>query len=375
MSHKPGAITIDLSALIHNLNQVKSLVARGTRIMGIVKSDAYGHGLIPVSKTLEKNNIDCLGVANLYEALELRQKGIRTPVVILSGIRTRDEAREVVEKELIPVIYDLTTAEIVARESEKQGKKTPVHVKVDTGMGRLGISFSETGPFLQNISALKSLDIEALTSHLSSADEKESNYTHMQITRFKKAIEAGRSMGFQLPYNSLANSAGIMGYKDAHFEMVRPGIILYGGLPSPEFSSPVPLRPVMHFKGQILQISDLPDRTPVGYGRTFHTKGPCRVAVLSVGYADGLPRSLSNKGHVIVGGKKAPIVGRVSMNLTAIDITGIKDVETGDEAVILGTQGEQTITGDDMAGNAGTISYEVFCSVGQLNRKEYQNER
>jgi len=372
MPYRPNSITIDLSALIHNFNQVKALVEGGTRIMGIVKSDAYGHGLLPVSKTLEKNNIHCLGVAHLYEALELRENGIRIPLVILSGIRTRDEAREVVEKGLTPVLYDLTAAETLARESEKQGKKTSIHVKVDTGMGRLGISYSETGPFLQRISALKSLDIEALTSHLSSADEQKSDYTIMQITRFKEAIEAGRSMGFQLPYNSLANSAGIMGYKDAHFEMVRPGIVLYGGYPSPEFSSPVPLRPVMHFKGQILQISDLPDRTPVGYGRTFHTKGPRRVAVLSVGYADGLPRRLSNNGHVIVGGKRAPIVGRVSMNLTAVDITGIEDLETGDEAVILGTQGEQTITGDDMAGNAGTISYEVFCSIGRLNRKEYQ---
>jgi alanine racemase len=372
MPYKPNTIAIDLSALIHNLGQIKALVARGTRIMGIVKSDAYGHGLLPVSKTLEKNNIDCLGVAHLYEALELRENGIRIPIVILSGIRTKDEAREVVEKGLTPVLYDLTVAEILARESERQGKKTVIHIKVDTGMGRLGISHSETGAFLQKISALKSLDIEALTSHLSSADEQETDYTNMQITRFKKAIEAGRSMGFQLPLNSLANSAGIMGFNDAHFEMVRPGIALYGGLPSPEFSSPVSLRPVMHFKGQILQIRDLPDRTPVSYGRTFHTKGPRRVAVLSVGYADGLPRSLSNNGHAIVRGKRAPIVGRVSMNLTSVDITDIKDVETGDEAVILGTQGEQTITGDDMAGSAGTISYEVFCSIGQLNRKEYQ---
>ncbi len=162
-----------------------------------------------------------------------------------------------------------------------------------------------------------------------------------------------------------------MGHNDAHFEMVRPGIALYGGLPSPEFPSPVPLRPVMHFKGQILQIRELPDHTPVSYGRTFKTKGPSRIAILSVGYADGLPRSISNNGHVLIGGKKAPIAGRVCMNFTAVDITGIEGVETGHEAVILGSQGKHTITGDKVAGNAGTISYEIFCSLGPLNRKEY----
>ncbi len=361
-------IAIDLSALVYNLNQVKSRVPKGTRIMGIVKADAYGHGLLQVSKSLEKNKIDCLGVAYLDEALELRKNGIRVPIVILSGFRTREDARAVVEKGLTPVLFDVTAAEILAQESEKLGKKTSVHLKIDTGMGRLGIPYSETGPFLQRISKFGILNIEALASHLSSADEQESDYTNTQIKRFMEAIDAGRSAGFQLPLNSLANSAGIMGYPDTHFEMVRPGIALYGGLPSPEFSSPVPLRPVMHFKGQILQIRELPDQTPVSYGRTFLTKGPSRIAIISVGYADGLPRSLSNNGYVLIGGKKAPIAGRVCMNFTAVDITGIEGVETGQEAVILGSHGKHTITGDDVARNAGTISYEVFCSIGSAQK-------
>ncbi len=378
MTIGPNTITIDLSALVYNMNQVTSLVAQGTRIMGVVKADAYGHGLLQVSKSLEKNKIDCLGVAYLNEALELRKNGTRVPIVILSGIQSREEACDVVEKGLTPVLYDIKTAEVLAQESERQGKKISVHLKIDTGMGRLGIAYPETGSFLQRIAKLKNLDLEALTSHLSSADEEENGYTNTQIKRFKEAIDAGRSVGFKLPLNSLANSAGIMGYNDAHFEMVRPGIALYGGLPSPEFSSPVPLRPVMHFKGQILQIRELPDQTPVSYGRTFKTKGPSRIAILSVGYADGLPRSISNNGHVLIGGERAPIVGKVCMNLTAVDITGIKGVETGHEAVILGSQGKHTITGDEVAGNAGTISYEVFCSLGLAqkalgpsNNKEY----
>jgi len=371
MVNKPNSITIDLSALVHNLGQIRQLAGKETRIMGVVKADAYGHGLLPVSQTLEKNYIDCLGVAYLHEAVELRKSGIRPPIVILGGIQTREEAREVVEKDLTPVLYDLTSAEVLARESDQQGKKTAIHLKVDTGMGRLGISYTEIGPFIQRISTLKSLDLEALTSHLSSADKSEDDFTNTQIKRFKQAVEAARSLGCHLPFNSLANSAGIIGRQGGRFEMVRPGIALYGGLPSPEFSCPVSLRPVMYFKGSVLQIRDLPDRTPVSYGQTFYTNGPRRIAILSAGYADGLPRSMSNAGNVLIRGKKAPIVGMICMNLTAADITGIKDATAGDDAVFLGSQGGQTITGDDVARSADTISYEVFCSLGLRNTKEY----
>jgi len=371
MIKEPNSITIDLSALVHNLDQIRKLVDKRVRIMGVVKADAYGHGLLPVSKTLVRNKIDCLGVAYLYEAIELRKSGIRTPIVILSGIHTREEAHEVVEKGLTPVLYDLKSAEVLNEESEQRGKKTIIHLNVDTGMGRLGVSYAEIGPFLQRLSDLKSLKVGALTSHLSSADRFEDDFTETQIRLFREAIETAHDVGFQLPFNSLANSAGIMAHQDACFKMVRPGITLYGGLPSPVFLSPVPLKPVMHFKGRVLQIRDLPDRTPVSYGRTFYTDGPRRIAIISAGYANGLPRSMSNAGSVLIRGKKAPLVGMICMNLSSSDITGIKDVNIGDEAVFLGSQGGQTITGDDVARSADTIAYEVFCSLGLRNKKEY----
>ena len=371
MIDKPNNLTIDLSALVHNLDQVRVLIGQGTKIMGVVKSDAYGHGLLPVSQTLERNGIDCLGVAYLHEALELRDEGIRLPIVILCGIQTKDEAREVVGKDLTPVLFDIRVAETLARESAKQGKRTRIHVKVDTGMGRLGISQGEIAPFISKIAALKDLELEALTSHLSSADECVGEFTEDQLKNFKKAIETARSLGLGLPLNNLANSAGIMAHKQAHFEMVRPGIMLYGGLPSPEFKSQVTLRTAMHFKGRVLQIRDLPDRTPVSYGRTYYTEGPRRMAVLSAGYGDGLPRSMSNRGDVLIKGKKSPIVGRICMNLTICDITDIEGIRPGDEAVFLGSQGDEIITADDLARWAGTISYEVFCSIGLGHRKEH----
>jgi alanine racemase len=371
MITKPNNLTIDLSALVYNLARVRSLIGQDIKIMGIVKSDAYGHGLLPVAQTLERNGIDCIGVAYLHEALEIRDEGISSPIVILCGIRTKEEAREVVDKDLTPVLFDMGVAEILARESEKQGKRTRIQVKVDTGMGRLGISQGEIVSFVSKIAALRGLDLEALTSHLSSADEYPGGFTEYQTETFKKAVETARSSGLPLPSNNLANSAGIMGHKQAHFDMVRPGIILYGGLPSPEFKSPFELRPAMRFQGRVLQIREFPHRTPISYGRTYYTEGPRRIAVLSAGYGDGLPRSMSNRGNVLIKGRKAPIVGRICMNLTMCDITGIKDIGPGDEAVFLGSQGDEIITGDDLARWAGTISYEVFCSIGRAHRKEY----
>jgi len=371
MVDKHNRITIDLSALVDNLGQIRTLVGKETKIMGIVKADAYGHGLVPVSQTLEKNKIDCLGVSYLFEALELRRNGVCSPIVILSGIRTRDEAWEVVKNDLTPVLYDMTAIQVLAQESERLGKKTSIHLKVDTGMGRLGIFYGEIGPFIQKIFSLKSLDLKALTSHLSSADRCGDDFTDIQIKRFKEAVNTSHAMGLELPLNSLANSAGIMGHQEARFDMVRPGIALYGGLPCPKFLSPIPLKPVMHFRGRVLQIRDLPDRTPVSYGRTFYAEGPRRIAVISAGYADGLPRSMSNAGNVLIRGKKAPIVGMICMNHTVADITEIMDAVIGDPVVFLGSQGAQTITGDDLAESAGTISYEVFCSLGRRNDKEY----
>ena len=371
MVYSPNSIVIDLSALEHNLGQAKKLLAPETRIMGVVKSDAYGHGLIPVSKALESNGVEYLGVAHLYEALELRNNGIRLPIVLFCGVRTENEAREAVEKALTPVVFDLEMAELLAKESVRKGKRIHVQVKVDTGMGRLGIAPSDLGPFMKTMAGFKGLHVEALASHLSSADELESNFTEIQIENFKKAIDIGRSLGFELPLNNLANSAGTIAHKEAHFSLVRPGIMLYGGLPSPDFKRSLLLKPVMNFKGEVIQVRDLPDNTPVSYGRTYYTRGTQKIAVLSAGYGDGLPRNMSNKGKVLIQGKKVDIVGTVCMNMTMCDVSGLKDVTPGSEVVFLGTQGEETITGDDVARWTQTISYEIFCSIGVGNRKEY----
>ncbi len=371
MSTSPNRVTIDLAAIIHNLNQVKNITGQKTKIMGVVKSDAYGHGIVKVAENLAAHGVDRFGVAYLHEALMLRANGIKSPIVVLCGIQAREEAQTVIENGLIPVVFDAERARIFAEEGKRLGKKVDIQVKVDTGMGRLGVLTSEYYDLLTTIKTFAELNPEGLISHLSSADEKGRDFTEKQIHEFTETIDGARSMGFELHWNNLANSAGTMLYPSAHFDMVRPGIMLYGGLPSLDFSSPVQLKPAMSFRARILQVKTLPDDTPVSYGRTYHTQGQQAVAVLSAGYGDGLFRDLSNKGKVLVGGKKVPIIGRVCMNMTLCDVTGVEGVKSGDEAVFLGSQGDEAITGDDMARWADTISYEVFCSLGQRHTRDY----
>jgi len=372
MVRSPNYTEIDLSAMAHNLNQIKGAIGHGIRVMGLVKSDAYGHGLVPVSRYIEKEGVACLGVAHTHEALELRKQGVRIPIVILGGLRTKDEVEAVVDHDITPVLFNVSMADLLDRACEaKKGKKLSVYIKVDTGMGRLGIALDELGGVLRDIKKYQRLYVEGLISHLSSADDPSADFTDTQVQHFHKAIEICHDAGMNLPLKSLANSAGIAAHQKAHFNMVRAGIMIYGGLPSPDYNCPLSLIPVMHFKSKILQIRELPDQMPVSYGRTYHTQGQKRIAVLSAGYGDGVPIGLSNKGKVLIRGQKVNIVGRVCMNMTMTDVTDLKGVEIGDEAVFLGRQDDQLITGDDMAKWSGTISYDIFCSIGQRNRRSY----
>jgi alanine racemase len=374
MSESPNRLTIDLAALGRNLTRVKEQITPNTKVMGIVKSDAYGHGLVPVARALEKEGADCLGVAFIGEALKLRSAGIALPIIVLSGLQNTDDARNTAQNGLTPVISDYSSAGILDREGSRLGKKIPVHIKIDTGMGRLGIPHTETGAFLERIIPFDHIDIEGLCSHLSSADEAESGFTRMQIRYFREAILTGRSLGLNLPLNHLANSAGIMAYKDSHFNMVRPGIMLYGGYPSPDFRTTVRMEAVMKFSASVLQVRDFPEDTPLSYARTYRTKGQEQVAVVSAGYGDGLSRHLSNRGWTLIKGRKAPVLGRICMNMLLCNVSGIAGVLTGDEVVLLGSMGNEMITGDDLALWGDSISYEIFCSLGCRHDKVYLNE-
>ncbi len=375
MNTSPNKVTIDLSALRHNLLRVRELVGKMTRIMGIVKSDAYGHGLIPVAKELDKLHIDALGLDYLSEAIKLRAEGVTTPVVILLGISTPHDARQVVDHNLSPVIFDLDSARMLSEEGKKSGRPVSAYLKVDTGMGRLGIGFKETGAFLKQLITMGGIKVEGLLSHLSAADEEDPLFTQTQINNFREAISAGRGLGLELSMNNLANSAGIMRYRDTHFDLVRPGIMLYGALPCPDFANHPPLRHLMTFCSSVLQVREVRRGAPISYGRTFYTDGARRIAIISAGYSDGLSRTMSNRGKVLIHGQKARVIGRICMNLTVADVTTIKGVKKGARACFLGGNNGNTITADDVARWSDTISYEVLCSIGSRNRREYIHEK
>jgi len=375
MNTSPNKVTIYLSALKYNLLKIRELVGKETGIMGIVKSDAYGHGLIPIARELEKLHIDSLGVDYISEAIKLRTGGVKTPVVVLLGISSPQESKNVVDYKLTPVIFDLDSARMLSEEGKKSGKTITAYLKIDTGMGRLGIDFQETGLFLKELMGIKGIKIEGLFSHLSSADQQDNTFTKTQIKNFKDAISVSRKLGIGLTMNNLANSAGIMRYKETHFNLVRPGIMLYGGLPCPDFADPPPLRSLMTFCSSVLQVREVEHGTPISYGRTFYTDGSRKIAIISAGYADGLSRSMSNKGQVLIHGQKARIIGRICMNLTIADVTPIKGVKRGDRVFFLGMENDNMITSDDMARWADTISYEVLCSIGSRNKREYINEK
>ena len=369
MSRSPNQVVIDRSALQHNFGQVRSLVGPATDVMAVVKADAYGHGMVETAKALEHAGARRLAVAHLAEGVQLRKAGLRCPIVILCGIRTREEAEAAVTQELIPVLSEPAFVEVLADESHRRGKRTPVQLKIDTGMGRLGVPHTETGSFVDAVLGRQGVALEGLMSHLSSADEPDRRFTESQIQRFLDAMETARTRGARIDASSLANSAGVLEYPKAHLAMVRPGILLYGGYPSTDLTPSLGLEPVMTLRARVLQVRSFPAGTPVSYGRTYTTPEPARIAVISAGYSDGLPRSLSNRGAVLIRGRKAPIRGRVCMNLTMADVTGWEDVRSGRRGRLSRKAGEAVLTGDEVARSCDTISYEIYCAVGQCGEK------
>jgi alanine racemase len=365
-------LEIDLAALRHNFSQAKQRLMPGTKILGVVKSDAYGHGMVPVARELALCGIDFLAVSKFWEALELRAAGIDLPVLALLGIEP-DEAEEAIRLDIRPVVYRLDHARLLSEAARRQGQPVRVHVKVDTGMGRLGVPCAEAIPFLDALTALPGIEIEGILSHFAGADEADKTHCESQLCRFRDTLTGLAERGRHPAYAHISNSAGLIDLRDAHFQLVRPGIMLYGSQPSHEVHYPANLKPVMSFKAKVLQVKDVQAGQSIGYGRTYVTSGPSRIATLPVGYDDGYPRILSSRGQVLIGGKRAQVVGRVSMNMITVDVTDIPGVKEDDEAVLLGRQGDEMITGDELADLCNTINYEIYCNIGRHRFKMFHN--
>lgn len=363
-SKRPVWVEVNLKHIAHNLQQVKKQVPDDTQIMAVVKADAYGHGAIPVARVALNSGVQRLAVAVVDEARELREAGIAAPIQIL-GSTLPEELDDVVNYGIIQTVTRMETAERLSSIAQRTGKKVRVHLKVDTGMGRIGFFPDQLVRFFKEIASLPRVEIEGIMTHFAAADEEDKGYTEMQITRFREGIDLLKKEGLEVPIIHCANSATIIDLPQWAFNLVRPGIMMYGLWPSGEVRRVLNLKPALSWKAKVMYLKWLPEGEGVSYGRTYITKRRTRVATLPLGYADGYTRLLSNRSRVLVKGIPAPVIGRVCMDQMMVDVTDIPEVEIGDEVVLLGRQGEEEISADELAQIIGTINYEVVCMISK----------
>lgn len=355
---RPTRAEVDLEAIAWNFELIRR-EAGGARLLCVVKADAYGHGVLPVAKRLEAQGALGFGVALAEEAIELREAGIAARVLILNGIHGSAHA-EIVERGLTPVVYELHEARAFSRVAGD--RPFPIHLKVDTGMSRLGVPLKRLSAFLDGLAALPNLLVEGVMTHLASADV-DPVQTEEQLRRFTQALADIRARGHRPTLVHASNSAATFRHPEARFDLVRPGIAIYG-YPGADIPA-LPLRPAMRLRSAIISLRDIEAGDGVGYCANFVASRPTRIATVPMGYGDGYFRSLGNRAEVLVHGRRCPIVGNVSMDLIGIDVTGIDEVAIGDEVVLLGRQGSAQVTAEELAEWAGTIPYEILTNVSR----------
>jgi alanine racemase len=365
-------VEINLSNLKENYRSIRRKVKPSTQIMAVVKADAYGHGLIPVAKELVRLGVPALGVGSIAEGIQIREQISPTVKVILLLGCFQEETAACIHYRLTPVLYSLEVAERINRQARKDKIRVPIHLKIDTGMGRLGIPWDDFHSFLTRTASLENLKITGLTSHFGQADERK-NYNLLQWERFTKALHMAPQAGVVLTENHMANSAALLNYRQSHLHYVRPGILLYGCNPTdPEGPTPkFKIKPVMSLKSRILQIKEVPPGVEVSYGGTYITTRTEVLAIIPIGYANGYSRILSNRSEVLIGGHRFPVIGRICMNLIVARVHKSLPVLPGQEVVLIGSQGQESITADTLALKAETIPYELFCLLGRMNPRKY----
>jgi alanine racemase len=364
--HRPAWVEIDLDCVRHNIRGFQRIIPDSTQMMAVVKADAYGHGAYHVAKAALQAGASRLAVAIVEEGIVLRRLGITAPIHIL-GVSAPGTERAVIEYDVIPTICSIESARRFSAVGTALGRTITCHVKIDTGMGRIGVLPGELTEFLRVFNTLPNLDLEGVLSHFSKADEIDKTYTNRQLGLYQKCLEMFAVAGISPRLRCLANSAGTIDLPASLFDMVRIGIALYGLYPSADVqTTKIHLRPVMSWKTRIVHLKTLPPGERISYGGVFITSRSTKVATLPVGYADGYRRRLGNTGgQVLIRGQRAPIIGRVCMDMCMIDVTDIAHVTIGDEAVLIGTQGDDRISADEMATQLDTINYEITCLVGK----------
>ena len=356
---RPTWAEVDLGALKANLKRFKARMSRGVKLLFVVKANAYGHGAAPCALAAQSSGLaDWLGVSSVEEGVALREAGVRLPILVLGSLYPFESFLAAAEFGLTPTVASLESARRLAAVAERLGKRVDCHLKIETGMSRIGVRPAAAAAVVDYLSGQRLVCVQGVYTHLSCA-ESDAGFTRRQLAQFRQAL---RSMG-RVPLLHAANSAGALKYPGSRFDLVRPGLAIYGNYSGFE--------PVMSLKTKVVFLKTAPKGTPVGYGATFKTKRRSRIATLPVGYADGVSRGLSNEGSVLLGGRRCPIVGNISMDMAMIDVTGAPGVSVGDDAVLIGSQGSERITASEVAGALRTIPYEVTCSISSRVPRVY----
>ncbi len=354
-------VEVDRLALIHNVQELKRILAPQTELMAVIKADAYGHGAVNVAETMLNSGCNSLAIATLAEGIELREAGINAPILILGAINTPEEVKAIAYWQLEPTLCNPKQALVFAETLSGQEQTLPVHLKLDTGMSRLGTCWQKAVEFVQFVQRFPSLQIASIYSHLATADAPDSSMMWEQQRRFEKAIAALKLSGFRPRCLHLANSAATLSDRRLHYDLVRVGLALYGVYPAVHLKDKVNLQPVLQVKARVTQVKTIPPGTGVSYGHKFISDRPLRIAVVGIGYADGVPRLLSNRMQVLIKGHFARQIGTITMDQLMIDITDIASVEVEEVVTLLGKDGDLEITADDWANTLGTISWEILC--------------
>ncbi len=371
-----GYVKVNLDNVIYNINSIKRIVGSKVNIIAVVKADAYGHGMVPISREIE-NEIDLFAVASIDEALSLRRNNISKPILIL-GFIPEDRIVQAIENNISMTIYRVQDAEKVSCISKEIKKKGLIHIKIDTGMSRLGFKIDDCLIHnIETINELENVTIEGIFTHFSCADEDDTSITDEQILLFNKVLFALEGKGIQIGIKHCSNSAGIIDYPKAHMNAVRAGIILYGGYPAMRYvkNDFILLKPVLEWKSHIIYLKEVDENTRVSYGGIYMTKKKSKIATIPIGYADGYPRVLSNRADILINGKRAPIIGRVCMDQLMVDVTELKSVKCGDIVTLIGIDGNECITSEELSQKSGMINYEIFCGISKrMPRVYYKNE-
>lgn len=357
---------INLDAIAHNIKQIKKITDSGTCIMAIVKADAYGHGAVEVSKVALYNGASALGVAISDEGIQLRQNNIHVPVLVL-GYTPEAKIEEAVKYNLLLTVFTYQTAELISKSAVKLNTIARIHIKIDTGMGRIGfLPTAKSKEIIKKINKLDNIEIEGIFTHFATSDEEDKTFTYTQAKIFQNFVDELEQDGLNIKLKHISNSGAIIDLPQFSFNMVRAGVILYGMYPSECVNKKIlDLKPAMELKTQISYIKEVDKNTPISYGRTYYTHNISKIATIPVGYADGYSRLLSNKGRVLVNGEYAPIIGKICMDQFMIDVTHIKNINIGDDVILVGTQEDKAVTAEELAELIGTINYEIVCMISK----------